>query len=77
MSHVYDYFPCANCGQRVAHTKDGVALHMHRDSAKCKRDGLERRARVEETRKRTRTIDQGFGKPIIVTSSGFDPEKGR
>lgn len=39
MSHNYDYLPCMNCGQVVAHTKRGEPLHMHRDSAKCERIG--------------------------------------
>lgn len=35
MSHNYDYYPCSRCGQRVAHTKAGEPLHMHRRSKRC------------------------------------------
>jgi ribosomal protein L34E len=35
----YKYYPCANCGQVVAHMKSGKPLHMHRYSKKCKRLG--------------------------------------
>lgn len=31
----YAYGPCRQCGQRVAHTKNGRVLHSHRKSAKC------------------------------------------
>jgi len=53
MSHNYDYYPCSNCGQLVAHTKSGTPLHMHRESAKCERMGKILRATKVEVDRRT------------------------
>lgn len=37
------YRACANCGQVVAHARDGRPLHMHRESAKCEQRGANNR----------------------------------
>lgn len=40
----YDYYPCSNCGERVAHSKKYMQpLHSHGRSQKCKLAGEKRR----------------------------------